>query len=51
MTNRQLQQKIMDFIEAEHRSLSMEVITPEYVYMMWGGEVLLEDIQRVMTEL
>ncbi len=35
----------MDFIEAEYRSLSMEVITLEYVYRMWGGEVPLEDIQ------
>ncbi len=51
MTDQQLQQKIMDFIEAEHRSLSMEVITPEYVYRMWGGEVPLEDIRRVMMKL
>lgn len=50
MTDLQLKQQIMDFVEAEHRSLSMEVITPEYVWRMWGGKVPLEEIERVMME-
>lgn len=37
-------------IEMESRSCSMEpgLITPEYVFRMWGGKVPLEEIQEAM---
>ncbi len=43
-----LRSKIQAFIEQEARSLSMEVVTAEYVYRMWGGKVSLEDIKEAM---
>ena len=48
-----LKLKLEDFIEFESRSCSMEptLITPEYIYRMWGGMVALEDIQAAMAEM
>ncbi len=43
-----LKARIRKFIEEERRSVSMEVITPEYVYRMWGGKVALEEIRKAM---
>ena len=39
-------------IEMESRSCSMEpaLITPEYVFRMWGGKVPLEEIERVIDK-
>lgn len=45
-----LKDRIDRFIEEESRSMSMEVITPEYIYRMWGGQVPLEDIKNAMCE-
>lgn len=39
--------KLSQFIEDEARSCSMEpsLITPEYVFWMWGGAVSLDKIK------
>ena len=39
--------KLSQFIEDEARSCSMEpsLITPEYVFRMWGGTVSLDKIK------
>ena len=39
--------KLSQFIEDEARSCSMEpsLITPEYVFRMWGGAVSLDKIK------
>ena len=38
------------FIEDEVRSCSMEpaLITPEYVFRMWGGKVSFEEIEAAL---
>lgn len=45
----ELRRRIDDLIEMEARSGSMDpaLITPEYVYRMWGGKVPLEEIEGV----
>ena len=45
--------KLREFVEMESRSCSMEptLITPEYVYRMWGGKVALNDIEEAMKLL
>lgn len=42
--------KLKTFIESEARSCSMEpgLVTPEYVYRMWGGQVPLNEIEEAM---
>lgn len=47
-----LSTRLRQFIEDEARSGSMEpvLITPEYVYRMWGGKVPLEDIEAAMKQ-
>lgn len=42
--------KLKTFIENEARSCSMEpgLVTPEYVYRMWGGRVPLNEIEEAM---
>ncbi len=45
-----LKARLDRFIEEERRSCSMEVVTAEYVWRMWGGKVPLEEIERVMGE-
>ena len=42
--------KLKSFIENEARSCSMEpgLVTPEYVYRMWGGQVPLNEIEEAM---
>ena len=41
------------FIEMEGRSCSMDraLISPEYVYRMWGGKVELSEIEEAMKTL
>ena len=51
LDDRTLKERIHRFIEEEARSCSMEVITPEYVYRMWGGKVELDEIRVVMEDL
>ena len=45
--------RLRDFLEAEARSCSMEpsLITPMYVYRMWGGSVPLNEIEEALKEL
>ena len=40
--------RLKEFIECEGRSCSFdpELITPEYVYRMWGGKVPFEQIEE-----
>lgn len=39
---------LKEFMENEARSCSMDFgcVTPEYVYMMWGGQVPFETIEE-----
>jgi len=45
--------KLQQFIECEGKSCSFdpELITPEYVYRMWGGKVPFEDIATAMEDV
>ena len=49
MDREELKRRIDDLIEMEARSGSMDpaLITPEYVYRMWGGKMPLEEIEGV----
>ena len=40
--------RLQEFIESEGKSCSFdpELITPLYVYRMWGGEVPLDEIKE-----
>lgn len=51
--NSELVAKLKEFIEMEGRSCSMDpaLITPEYVYRMWGGKVELSEIEDAMKSL
>lgn len=51
--NADLVSKLRDFIETEARSSSMDpaLITPEYVYRMWGGAVEMSEIEEAMRDL
>ncbi len=48
--NTELISKLREFIEMEARSGSMDpaLITPEYVYRMWGESVELSEIEEAM---
>ena len=48
--NAELVAKLREFVEMEARSGSMEpsLITPQYVYRMWGGKVELSEIEEAM---
>lgn len=45
--------RLREFVESEGKSCSFdpELITPEYVYSMWGGNVAIEDIANAMEEV
>ncbi len=45
--------KLKEFMENEARSCSMEpgLVTPEYVYRMWGGRVPLNEIEEAMKRV
>ena len=53
MTDTSLEERLQSFIESEGKSCSFdsELITPEYVYRMWGGAVAIEDIATAMEEV
>ena len=53
MTDSLLKERLQSFIESEGKSCSFdpELITPEYVYRMWGGAVAIEDIATAMEEV
>ncbi len=45
--------KLKEFMECEGKSCSFdpELITPEYVYRMWGGSVAIEEIAGAMKDI
>ena len=47
LVSNELISRMRQFIEDEARSCSMEpsLITPEYVFRMWGGSVSVEEIK------
>ena len=51
--NTDLVNRLREFVEIEGRSCSMDpaLITPEYVYRMWGGKVELSEIEEAMKAL
>jgi len=51
--NQELVARLREFIEDEARSCSMDpaLITPEYVFRMWGGMVPIEEIEEAMKTL
>ena len=53
MADSLLKEKLQSFIECEGKSCSFdpELITPEYVYRMWGGSVAIDEIATGLTEL
>jgi len=46
-------ERLREFMECEGKSCSFdpELITPEYVYRMWGGAVAIEDIEEAYRGL
>ena len=53
MTDSMLKERLQSFIESEGKSCSFdpELITPEYVYRMWGGKFSIEVIENGLAEL
>ncbi len=45
--------KLKEFMESEGKSCSFdpELITPEYVFRMWGGQVPLNEIEEALKSL
>ena len=45
--------RLQEFLENEGKSCSFdpELITPEYVYRMWGGAVAIEDIATALEDI
>lgn len=45
-----ISERLKEFIESEGKSCSFdpELITPEYVDRMWGGNVPLNDIEEAL---
>ena len=52
MTGTTLYNRLKDYMECEGKSCSFdpELITPEYVFRMWGGAVAIEDIEAAMKK-
>ena len=48
MIDSMLKERLQSFIECEGKSCSFdpELITPEYVYRMWGGMVPFDEIEE-----
>ena len=53
MTKTVKTERLQAFIESEGKfcSFDLELITPEYVYRIWGGAVAIEDIATAMEEV
>lgn len=53
MTDTTMIDRLKEFMECEGRSCSFdpELITPEYVYRMWGGNFSIEEIENGLAEL
>lgn len=45
--------RLKEFIDNETKSCSMDFgcVTPLYVYRMWGGTVVLEDIEAGLNQI
>ena len=45
--------RLQEFLDNEARSCSMDYgcVTPQYVYRMWGGTVVLDEIESAMAEI
>lgn len=45
--------KLLEFLENEARSCSMDYgcVTPAYVFRMWGGQVPLNEIDKVLSDI
>lgn len=46
-------ERLKEFMENEGKSCSLDpaLITPLYVYRMWGGKVALEEIEEAMNAM
>ena len=53
MIDSELEERLQSFIECEGKSCSfdLELITPEYVYRMWGGSVAIDEIATGLMEI
>ena len=53
MSDSTLHNRLKEFLENEGKSCSFdpELITPEYVFRMWGGKFSIEEIENGLTEL
>ena len=53
MADSLLKERLREFMECEGKSCSFdpELITPEYVYRMWGGSFAIEEIATRLAEL
>lgn len=45
--------RLQEFLDNEARSCSMDFgcVTPQYVYRMWGGMVILEEIEAGLKKI
>ena len=52
MSDSTLHNRLKEFLENEGKSCSFdpELITPEYVFRMWGGKFSIEEIENGLTE-
>lgn len=52
MSDSTLYNRLKDFVESEMRSCSMDIggITLLYVYRMWGGAVVIDEIATGLAE-
>ncbi len=52
MVNRELLDRLKEFMEHEARSCSMDMggITPIYVYRMFGGQYPMQDIEAALIQ-
>lgn len=46
-----LEQQILDLIESEARSCSMEAPSAEYVYRYWSGQIPFDEIVQTMQKI
>ena len=51
--NKDIISRLTEFLMNEARSCSMDFgcVTPQYVYLMWGGTVALEEIEAGLKEI
>ncbi|MBO6253717.1 MAG: hypothetical protein J6O49_08740 [Bacteroidaceae bacterium] len=51
--NKEIISRLTEFLMNEARSCSMDYgcVTPQYVYRMWGGMVILEEIEAGLKKI